>query len=303
MSLVYITNYYREVWHPYRYCNDLDQTQLNPRGGVSCNMSTIKNSIAFALFLLASINTATAQRADVYLQAADDFKKNQKPDSAIRYYEKAAVEFRTLGNTEKFVHAYTQIGVILTRQDNYEKSKTYLDQALAAGIASLDSSNLTLATTYLALGVNYSAEENYTQAIRYHNKALAIRLFKLGEYHADVATSYGNIGNVYFNNKDYEKAIDAHLNALKIREKLFGSAGVEVIQSYTNLGNAYKATQDYKTSLEYYEKALHNKITQVGQGHKDLARFYKNVSDVYYLLNNKEQGDFYKSKSEEVVKN
>jgi tetratricopeptide (TPR) repeat protein len=270
-------------------------------------MSTTKKRIVYILFMLIFINTAYAQnseRADEYLRIADNFKKEMKPDSAILFYEKAAGEFRTIGNTEKFVHAYTQTGVILTRQDNYEKAQTYLDQALATGLASLDTTtSLFLATTYLALGVNYSAQENYPQSLHYHNKALAIRLLKLGEYHADVATSYGNIGNVYFNNKEYEKAIAAHEKAMNIREKLFGSTGVEVIQSYTNLGNAYKALKDYKTSLTYYEKALQNKIIQVGPGHKDLVRFYKNVSDTYYRMGNTVQGDFYKIKSEEVVKN
>jgi len=90
---------------------------------------------------------------------------------------------------------------------------------------------------------------------------------------------------------------------MKIREKLFGETSVEVIQTYTNLGNAYREKGVYKTSLEYFEKALKNKIIQCGEGHKDLAKFYKNISDVYYLMKNKEQEDFYKTKSEEVLKN
>ena len=87
---------------------------------------------------------------------------------------------------------------------------------------------------------------------------------------------------------------------MKIREKLFGETGVEVIQSYTGLGNAYREQKEYKTSLEYFEKALKRKIVQRGEGHKDLIKFYKNISEVYYLMNNKKQGDFYKSKSEEI---
>jgi tetratricopeptide (TPR) repeat protein len=128
-------------------------------------------------------------------------------------------------------------------------------------------------------------------------------LLKLGERHSDVATSYGNIGNVYLNSKNYDKSIEAHLKAMEIREQLFGKSGVEVIQSYTNLGNAYRDKKEYKTSLEYFEKALQSKITQHGPGHKDLVRFYKNISDVYYLMDNKEQGDLYKQKAEEILKN
>ncbi|MBK7854790.1 MAG: tetratricopeptide repeat protein [Bacteroidetes bacterium] len=185
--------------------------------------TTTKNIIVYALFLCISCNNVNGQSSSLseeYLRLADDFKKSMKQDSAIKYYEKAAVEFQALGNVEKFVYSYNHIGIILTRQDNYEKSKFYLEKALSIGLSSLDSNNLVIATTYISLGVNYNAEENYSRSLFYHNKALAIRLLKLGEYHADVATSYGNIGNVYFNSKDYEKAIDAHLKAMEIREKL-----------------------------------------------------------------------------------
>ena len=87
---------------------------------------------------------------------------------------------------------------------------------------------------------------------------------------------------------------------MKIREQLLGKESVEVIQSYIGLGNAYKEKKDYKTSIDYFEKALQNKIKQRGQGHKDLVRYYNNISEVYYLMDNKAQGDFYKAKSEEI---
>jgi tetratricopeptide (TPR) repeat protein len=90
---------------------------------------------------------------------------------------------------------------------------------------------------------------------------------------------------------------------MKIREKLFGETSAQIIESYTGLGNVYREKKDYKVSLEYFEKALKNKIIQRGQGHKDLIKFYKNISDIYYLMENKEQGDFYKTKSEETLKN
>lgn len=87
---------------------------------------------------------------------------------------------------------------------------------------------------------------------------------------------------------------------MKIREKIFGDSSAEVIQSYTGLGNACKEKKDYEVSIEYFEKALQNKIKQNGEEHKDLAKYYKNISDVYYLMDNKQQGDFYKTKSESL---
>src|SRR5688572_26838707 len=99
-------------------------------------MTTTKKIIC-ALFLLILTNNVNGQSPAPYqyLQLADDFKKNQKPDSAIIYYEKAAVGFQALKDVEKTMHSYNQVGIILTRQDNYEKAKFYLDQALSAGLS------------------------------------------------------------------------------------------------------------------------------------------------------------------------
>lgn len=264
----------------------------------------MKNIPSFTLFLLISLNNVIGQSnslADAYVLKASEFRKNMNPDSALIYFEKASVEFQNIGNVEKFIDAYNQIGIILTRQDNSEKAKSYLDKAMSTGLT-LDSNNLNLATTYISLGVIYNAEGNYNQSLRYHYKALSIRLFKLGENHADVATSYGNIGNVHRNNKDFDKSIEAHLKALKIREVVFGVTSAEIIESYVGLGNAYREKKEYDAALKYFENALENKIKQRGEGHKDLIKFYKYISDVYYLKENKLKGDEYKAKWEEIEK-
>jgi tetratricopeptide (TPR) repeat protein len=266
-------------------------------------MMNMKNSVAFTFLLLASFVSAQKDpSADEYIRLADDYKKNARPDSAVIYYEKASLEFKTLGSMEKFINAYNQIAIILTRQDKYEKALAYLETALATGRSLSDTSNLEIANTYISLGVVYNAEEKYDQSLVYHNRSLAIRLLKLGENDAQVATNYGNIGNVYFNAKNYERSIDAHLKTMKIRESVFGKTSPEIIESYNGLGKACRERKDYKASLDFFEKALQNKIIQRGQGHKDLSKFYKNISEVYFLMDNKGQGNIYKVKAEEVLK-
>jgi len=238
---------------------------------------------------------------DEYFKQADFYRKNVQTDSALMYYEKAAIEFHSQGKMEEFVNSYNQIGIILTRQDQYEKAKLYLEKAMSVGLSSLDSNHLTIATTYISLGVISRAEENYSQSLLYHNKALSIRLQRLGEYSAEVATSYGNIGNVYLSLKDFDQSILSHSKAMKIREKLFGPKSAEIIESYAGLGNAYKEKKEYKTAIKYFEKALDNKIVQRGQGHKDLVKYQQYLRDVYYLSNNKEKGDYYKALAEEIL--
>lgn len=234
------------------------------------------------------------------LQHAEDFKKNNLPDSAIIYFQQAATQFEKEKNTASFIHSNNQAGILLTRQDKYSEAKMVLEKSLFAEGDTSESIQLLIATTYISLGVAYGGEEDFLQALANHNKALEIRLRILGTDHRDVATSYGNIGNIYFRKKDYDSAINNHTKALHIRQNLFGEMGIEVIQSYTHLGNAFREKEKYDTALDFFQKALTGKIAQVGEGHKELSRYYKSISEVYHLMKKSDLEDFYLKKSQAV---
>ena len=267
------------------------------------SMNAAKNIILHAvlsIYLLNNLNAQSINNAQEDYRVAEEFRKNLKPDSAVIYYERAAAGFERTQNTDQLIATYNHLGIILTRQDKYQRAKEYLDKALSRGLSSTDTNSLAVARTYISLGVVYNALEQYEQSLKHHFKALFIRISRLGENDAEVATSYGNLGNVYLNKKEFDKSLEMHLKAMTIREKLYGEKSVEITQSYYHLGNVYREKMDYKTSVEYFQKALDNKITQLGEKHKDLARYYKSISDVYYLMKNKEQGDLYKTKSEKI---
>ena len=263
-----------------------------------------KNISAFTLLMLALLNVVQGQgpSADEYVRLAEESNKNLDRDSAVEYYEKAAAEFQKLGNVEKLVNSYNQLGILLTRQDKYDKARAYLDKALTTGLASFEPNHLLVATSYISLGVVAAAEDKFDESLNYHDKALKIRLSKLGINSAEVATSYGNIGNVYFRKKDYDIAVKAHLKAMQIREKVFGKNSVEIVESYRNLGNAYREKKNYKKAIGYYEKALNNKIAQLGKGHKDLVRYYKSISEVHLLAGDRSKADESKARADEIEK-
>jgi Tfp pilus assembly protein PilF len=229
--------------------------------------------------------------AEQQLKAAEEFQNKNMPDSAVFYYKKASADFKALNQTENFIKACNQIGVLLTRQDKYEEARSYLGQAMLAGQTLPDTNDLLRASTFVTLGVIYTSVGDFKGSLAFHERALAIRLFKLGENHADVATSYGNLGNVYFNKKNFDKALENHLKAKEIREKLFGKSSPEIAQSYYNLGLVYREMKQFDTSLDYFQKALRNTISAYGKEDKKLVRIYKAMSTVYDLMGNVEQRD------------
>jgi tetratricopeptide (TPR) repeat protein len=109
--------------------------------------------IIFILLYWGTINNLSCQNNtpdDSYYFKAKDFKKSMMQDSALIYFKKASIEYEKSHKIEQFINSYNEIGIILTRQDKYEEAKTYLDKALSLGLASLDSNNLSVATSLRA---------------------------------------------------------------------------------------------------------------------------------------------------------
>ncbi|HRH44678.1 MAG TPA: tetratricopeptide repeat protein [Pyrinomonadaceae bacterium] len=79
-------------------------------------------------------------------------------NSAIVYYEKAAIEYQKDGKIEKAINSFNQIDAILNRQDKFDKAKAFLEKALELGHSANDSGSLAIATTFITLGVTYSGE-------------------------------------------------------------------------------------------------------------------------------------------------
>lgn len=245
--------------------------------------------------------TQDSSAAENNSRLAATYQQKMQPDSAIYFYDKASQTYNGAGMVEKEMNMLNQAGILLTRQDKYPPAKVRLLRALDLARGLPDSNNAILATTYISLGVVYNAIDSIERSLYYHFRALQIRQLIFGEQNAQTASSYGNIGNVYLHARNFDKAIEYHLLALKVREHLFGPAGAEVIQSYTNLGNVHREKKEYDAALDHFLKALQIKIAQPSAQPKELSRFYENISEVYYLMNNQEQGDFYKNKSEKAA--
>src|SRR5688572_28463052 len=133
----------------------------------------MKTLIVFAFLAILSISTNGQPNASAeeLFRTADEFKSKSIPDSAVTFYERAAIEFTKNRITEHVIDPYNQIGAILNRQDKYDKAKEYLEKALAFGRSLIAPESLAIATTYITLGVTYGAENQFHQSLTYHNKA------------------------------------------------------------------------------------------------------------------------------------
>ncbi len=129
--------------------------------------------------------------------------------------------------------------------DDYEKSKSYLDQALTLAQQLRFPKGEGL--SYNFRGVIEDIHGNPQAAIEFFQKALVIRE-ELGD-RSGVASLYNNIGNVNENLGEYIPALNNYLQSLRIREEIGDSTKTH--RAYYNIAILHESMGNYLEALDY----------------------------------------------------
>lgn len=129
--------------------------------------------------------------------------------------------------------------------DDYEKAKSYLDEALALAQKLHFLKGEGIAFNFK--GVVEDIHGNSQKAIEYFSKALEIRSV-LGDKNG-VANLYNNIGNVNENLGEYIPALNNYLQALRIREELGDTSSA--VRVYYNIAILHESMGNYLEALDY----------------------------------------------------
>lgn len=129
--------------------------------------------------------------------------------------------------------------------DDYDKAKSYLDEALA--LAQKLHFKKGQGIAYNFKGVVEDIHGNSKEAIEFFSKALEIRS-ALGDKNG-VANLYNNIGNVNENLGEYIPALNNYLQALRIREELGDT--IRATRVYYNIAILHESMGNYIEALDY----------------------------------------------------
>ena len=142
------------------------------------------------------------------------------------------------------------------KQDNYEKTTGWLDQAEQSILSAFGKESDLYATLLNKRGALIASTGDHEQAESLYLESMAIRERVVGKGHPDYASSLHNLANLYSKLGQYTKAEPLYLESLEIREEAFGKENKPVVLSHIGLGVLYYFTGDYPKSEHHYQQSL-----------------------------------------------
>ena len=216
------------------------------------------------------------------------FTEVRADDSLQSLYKENLQAIKTT-DTARIIKSYFFLGDYLGDLGEYEKSNSYLFNALE--FAEKTRNHRRCGTIYNTLAANASYVGNRLLAFSYYHKAL--------KYYADikdldkVAMVLANMGSEYEYAGEYDKAIAYKLKALQNKEASGNTKNLE--SYYQNLGQLFKETNTSKWKY-YVEKAYEISKSNEYSNIKNKAAIFNDLGGIAKIEgNNKEAFAWYDS--------
>ena len=239
----------------------------------SVNSIAINNHNLDSLKQILKTSIVDTNRFHLLINIGQQYK-NEKPDSAILYFNKALSVSQAIPNKKFLAIANREIGIYYIHKADYVKAIKHTQKALEINEAL---NNLPeLAKNLGNYGNIFYAQGNYDKAIDYFNQSLEIAR-KIGDKNK-MASNIGNIGLIYGAKGDEYNELKHYKLALELyKETKNKKAQASLIN---NIAVFYYESGDEAKSLEYLTKAL--EIEKELKNKKGITRIYSNLSWMYY---------------------
>jgi CHAT domain-containing protein len=220
-----------------------------------------------------------AAEPDPALKAAESLYRQDGPEVALPKFEKLAERFKTEKNKPDEAVALHFIGECHWRLGSFDKSREYLNAALAMRKNLGD--RLGEGKTLNVLGLLEWDIGTYDQAIAFFRSASAIA-HEIGDQKLEGAT-LNNVSLVYDELGDYKTSLAQYKRVLKIYQGTDFPRGEG--DTYSNIGGVYLLLGQYRIALDYFEKSLvisrqlDSKLT-LGLDHGNIGLAYLGLGEV-----------------------
>ncbi len=226
---------------------------------------------------------------NIYKSFATLHIEKGESDTAIKYYNKSANAYSSIGQKNKSAIVYKNIA---TKYDDANKQDSAIIYYELAYEYAEQGGNLHLASAALNnMGIVYERIGDFYNAIKNYEESLEIR--HIIKEKDGIASTLNNLGNVYKKQGDYIQSLEYHLESLRIKEEINDSIGIA--NSLNNIGLIYVDQKDFDIALDYYRRSL--EIRKKLKDKSGIAGSYNNIGIVYRNLNNLDEAINYYKKS------
>lgn len=187
----------------------------------------------------------TKQIGDSYNQLGFFHYLESLPDSAIKYYRKASMEYLKADFEKGRAQIHNRIGQAYMVLSEYDSSVYHFK--IAAEYYKSKNDLLGLNVSLVSMGNSYYMKSDYRLALDYYLQAVTVNeKLKNKKYTAAIL---GNIGLVYLDLTDYREAIIYQKKSLAIEREMKNRLGEA--STLSNLAMAYEHLEEYDTALNY----------------------------------------------------
>lgn len=156
--------------------------------------------------------------------------------------KKLYVECTKMAPAKIYPHVYTNLGLLMYKQQKFDSCLQFLNEAL---VISDRSKNYTqMATTYFMMGNAKGDQGKITEAEGYYQKGIAMRKIVGDPFF--VVTDMANLAMFYYDQKEYQKGIEICIESIETGN----TYNINNLDAYTNLSKLYEANHQYDKAFE-----------------------------------------------------
>jgi CHAT domain-containing protein len=209
-------------------------------------------------------------------------------DSAIAYYQRAAMLYRKRKNQAQYLACLNQAGLHQYRLGRFSPAERILRNALLLGVNTLGERSEQAAQAYAFLGQVLQQTGRTAEADSLVRQSYHIRKILFGENHPATAESLGLLAVTRLNDPqhNYEKAMQTGLQARQVHQAVFGPKGYQTAISYLALGTVHNRRAEYRQALQVLTQADTLLASLVHRHHFERSRLYLEKGMAYLRLGN-----------------
>lgn len=225
-----------------------------------------------------------------------EFLKKRDMTKALELYLRQEEMYKEIYGPDN-IHlamSYDDIAFIymeLGGESNWNKSRSYLEKALAIQKLHLEQNHPNIANTYRLMGLLQLKRLNYQESMECFQKAIGLfeetvggKSMELGMTYRDLARLYEKMFKKDKTPDSYQASLKYHHKAIDVMVKLEGEENVYVLAAYNNLAILYSDNGEYDEALQLHVKAIGIKERVLGHFNISTAIEYNNMGNVYHNL-------------------
>ncbi|HEX8528960.1 MAG TPA: CHAT domain-containing tetratricopeptide repeat protein [Cytophagales bacterium] len=211
-----------------------------------------------------------------------------RSDSAIAYYQRAAMLYRKRKNQAQYLASLNQAGLHQYRLGRLSPAERTLRNTLSLGIYTLGERSEPVAQAYAYLGQVLQQTGRTAEADSLVRQSYHIRKILFGENHPATAESLGLLAVTGLNDpqQNYEKALQTGLRALQVHQVVFGPKSYQTAVTHLALGTVYNRRAEYRLALQSLARADTLLEVLVPRHHFDRSRLHLEKGVAYLRLGN-----------------